>query len=230
MVRSKPTQTTAPFKRNIVYIHKPQLREAESQTDDENVQQRQTVVVPCIPTADASTQLDEGVLFDFDEEVEPILEVLIGRVLSEAKLEVAEELFMDTLAIKRNEFEGKRNKEIESINSLEKSEMRRVAERDERIQQERTMLAVAKSALAKTDALKFSKDRFGDICATTLKTLAAQGAFKSDLLRRIETDYLPSIFEEAAKKCSINKLYSELKQHFVPELISEARERSIKVQ
>ena len=229
MVKSKPTQTTAPFKRNVVYITKPQMREAESQTLEENVQLPVTVIPPPIPTTDASTQLDEGVLFDFDEEVEPILEVLIGRALSEARVELEEELFMEKLTQKRNEFERKRANELDSIDKLEKSEMRRQAEKEERLQQERTMLAITKSALAKTEALKYAKSRFGDICSTTLKQLAAQGAFKSELLRHIETEYIPSICEEAAQKYSVNKLYIQLKHDYVPGLIAEARERSIKV-
>lgn len=37
---------------------------------------------------DASTQILEGELFDFDTEVQPILEALVGKTLEQALLEV----------------------------------------------------------------------------------------------------------------------------------------------
>jgi hypothetical protein len=36
-------------------------------------------------------QIEEGDLFDFDEEVEPMIEVLVGRTLEQAIMEVMEE-------------------------------------------------------------------------------------------------------------------------------------------
>ena len=40
---------------------------------------------------DVETQIESGDLFDFDFEVEPILEVLVGKTLEQGLMEVMEE-------------------------------------------------------------------------------------------------------------------------------------------
>ena len=40
---------------------------------------------------DQETQIYEGDLFDFDSEVDPILEVLVGKTLEQSMMEVMEE-------------------------------------------------------------------------------------------------------------------------------------------
>ncbi|KAI8906754.1 radial spoke protein 3-domain-containing protein [Gorgonomyces haynaldii] len=53
--------------------------------------------VPQKSGLDAATQIYEGELFDFDLEVGPILEVLIGKTLEQALMEVLEEDELETL-------------------------------------------------------------------------------------------------------------------------------------
>ena len=43
------------------------------------------------------TQIEEGDLFDFDFEVEPMLEVLVGKTLEQGLMEVMEEEELATL-------------------------------------------------------------------------------------------------------------------------------------
>ena len=40
---------------------------------------------------DADTQTDPAILWDFDEEVAPLLDVIVGKTLEQALLEVTEE-------------------------------------------------------------------------------------------------------------------------------------------
>lgn len=47
--------------------------------------------VPIKSGVDCSTQVYEGELFDFDLEAEPILEVLVGKVIEQSWMEVLEE-------------------------------------------------------------------------------------------------------------------------------------------
>lgn len=47
--------------------------------------------IPLKSGIDAATQIYEGELFDFDREVEGILEVLVGKVVEQGWMEVLEE-------------------------------------------------------------------------------------------------------------------------------------------
>lgn len=54
---------------------------------------------------DATTQIEGGDLFDFDFEVEPILEVLVGKVLEQGLMEVLEEEELAAMRAHQEHFE-----------------------------------------------------------------------------------------------------------------------------
>lgn len=57
--------------------------------------------VPLKSGVDSATQIYEGELFDFDVEVEAILEVLVGKVVEQGWMEVLEE--EELLALKTHQ-------------------------------------------------------------------------------------------------------------------------------
>ena len=65
--------------------------EAEVQTDFLLDRPSTPLFMPAKSGEDRSTQIEEGELFDFDTEVEPILEVLVGKTLERSMMEVLEE-------------------------------------------------------------------------------------------------------------------------------------------
>lgn len=63
-------------------------------------------------------------LFEFDIEVKPILEVLVGKTLEQALLEVMEEEELANLRQQQREFEELRNAELVEMQRLEEQERR----------------------------------------------------------------------------------------------------------
>jgi hypothetical protein len=63
-------------------------------------------------------------LFDFDIEVRPILEVLVGKTVEQALLEVMEEEELANLRMQQREFEELRNSELVEQQRLEEQERR----------------------------------------------------------------------------------------------------------
>lgn len=55
--------------------------------------------------ADVTTQIEPGDLFDFDFEVEPVLEVLVGKVLEQGLTEVMEEEELKAMRAHQEHFE-----------------------------------------------------------------------------------------------------------------------------
>lgn len=63
-------------------------------------------------------------LFDFDIEVKPMLEVLVGKTIEQALLEVMEEEELATLRASQYSYEELRNTELAEVQRLEEQERR----------------------------------------------------------------------------------------------------------
>lgn len=68
-------------------------------------------------------------LFDFDVEVKPILEVLVGKTVEQALLEVMEEEELANLRSQQRSFEELRNAELVEQQRLEEQERRHKEEK-----------------------------------------------------------------------------------------------------
>lgn len=68
-------------------------------------------------------------LFDFDVEVQPVLQVLVGKTIEQALLEVMEEEELDNLRARHRAFMEVRNAELVEVQRLEERERRLRVER-----------------------------------------------------------------------------------------------------
>ena len=75
------------------------MPEAESGTQTDAFMDRPPtpVFVPAKIGVDKATQIQQGELFDFDREVEPILEVLVGKTLEQSLMEVHEDMELENI-------------------------------------------------------------------------------------------------------------------------------------
>ncbi|XP_017876491.1 uncharacterized protein LOC108622888 isoform X2 [Ceratina calcarata] len=78
---------------------------------------------------DRCTQIEPGDLFDFDYEVQPILEVLVGKTIEQGLIEVLEEEEIAALKEQQRKF-------LE-LRAAEKAEERRLEEQERRIREEK---------------------------------------------------------------------------------------------
>jgi radial spoke head protein 3 len=70
---------------------------AQTQTDNFLNRAPSPLYIPQKCGVDVATQIIEGDLFDFDFEVKPILELLVGKTLEQALMEVNEEEELATI-------------------------------------------------------------------------------------------------------------------------------------
>lgn len=78
---------------------------------------------------DVSTEILDGDLFDFDSEVQPILETLVGRTLQQALTEVMHE---EEIADLREQ-----QQKMMAVREAELAELRRMEEQEKRLQGEK---------------------------------------------------------------------------------------------
>lgn len=100
----------------------------EVQTDEYLDRPQTPLLWPEKTGIDKETQVEDGELFNFDEEVEPILNCLLSKTLEKSRMEVLEEEEIKEMKEKQRHFQELRNKEHMEAERLEDAEKRRFEE------------------------------------------------------------------------------------------------------
>ncbi|CAD5125737.1 DgyrCDS13946 [Dimorphilus gyrociliatus] len=156
--------------------------------------------VPAKTGKDVATQILEGELFDFDIEVQPILEVLVGKTVEQSLLEVLEEEELASLREQQRAFEELRNAELVEQQRLEEQERRHREEKERRMKQQREILRKEKETADKIAARAFAQSYLADLIPSVFGTLADNGYFYDPIERDVEQGFLPWLMDRVAEK------------------------------
>uniref|UniRef100_A0A4W4H618 Radial spoke head 3 n=1 Tax=Electrophorus electricus TaxID=8005 RepID=A0A4W4H618_ELEEL len=170
----------------------------ECQTDAFLDKPATPLFIPAKSGKDVATQIEEGELFHFDMEVQPVLEVLVGKTIEQALLEVMEEEELARLRAQQHAFQELRNAELVEVQRLEEQERRRREEKDRRIKQQRAVLEKEKETAEKIAARAFARHYLADLLPSVFTTLRDHGYFYDPVQRDIETGFLPWLMEEVS--------------------------------
>ncbi|KAI6071245.1 Radial spoke head protein 3-like protein [Aix galericulata] len=152
--------------------------------------------IPAKTGRDVATQIEEGELFDFDIEVEPILEVLVGKTMEQALLEVMEEEELAQLWAQQRAYAELRNAELAEVQRLEEQDRRYREEKERRKLQHMQMLQKQKETTEKIAAWAFAKRYLTDLIPSVFSNLRESGFFYDPIERDIETEFLPWLMTE----------------------------------
>jgi hypothetical protein len=141
---------------------------------------------------DVATQVYEGELFDFDMEVNPILEILVGKTLEQSLMEVMEENELEMLRSRQTDYEEKRNAELTEVQRLEDAERRRTEEL--RIMQEKEVMQ------EKIAARAFAQSYLRTLIPSVFESLTTNGYFYDVIEKEVETVFLPWITAETERQ------------------------------
>ncbi|GFR49941.1 hypothetical protein Agub_g12046 [Astrephomene gubernaculifera] len=153
--------------------------------------------VPQKTGTDAITQIENGDLFDFDFEVEPILEVLVGKVLEQGLMEVLEEEELAAMRAHQERFEQIRNAELVATQRMEAAERRKLEEKERRMQQERERVERERVVRQKVAASAFARGYLSGIVNTVFDRLVSSGYIYDPVMREVETGFMPWLKEQA---------------------------------
>jgi hypothetical protein len=145
---------------------------------------------------DVETQVLPGDLFDFNLEVQPILEVLVGKTLHVAMLELMQEEELEAIRSQQVQFEGIRNIELAEVQRLEAEARRKTQEKEKRIAQETKRLADRKQLEEKIAARAFSQQYLSSLHVGVFDTLSDEGFFYDPVKREVEEIFLPNLLSE----------------------------------
>ena len=158
--------------------------------------------IPMKIGVDVETQIENGDLFDFDFEVEPILEVLVGKTLEQGLMEVMEEEELAAMRAHQEHFEQIRNAELVATQRMEAAERRKAEERERRIAQEKQRIAREKATREKVAAQTFARGYTSGLLGNVFDRLYDSGFFYDPVQREIETDFIPWFEDQVVAECS----------------------------
>ena len=176
------------------------------ETFDMEVQTQDYIDIPQIPLfkpekrgEDAGTQIEKGELFDFNVEVEPIINVLTFKTLEEARMEVLEEEEIKEIKRQMQDFEKVRNRELEIVQKLECQTIRKEEEKNRRNQERAIRTKMAKIYQKKLISTVFAKNYLKNLKSKTLKNLEENGVLRKKEKNEYHTKITPAIKEGCEK-------------------------------
>jgi len=148
---------------------------------------------------DKQSQIYDGDLFMFEQEVMPVIRVIVGKVKEQAESEVIEEEALFKFRYRQRQLEEKRNAEIEDERKLER--LAKLQEQKKRlmITRKKKHLAEQKEAADKIAALAFSQKFFENLVPSTLKVLKVQGYFYDPTRHNIEKGFFADLMKDCDK-------------------------------
>jgi len=173
--------------------------DVECQTDSFLDRPPSPLFIPAKNGMDIATQILEGDLFDFDVEVKPVLEVLVGKVSEQALLEVMEEDELAQYRSRQRAFLELRNAEYVEQQRLEEQERRHKEEKERRMKQQREILRKEKETCDKIAARAFAQSYLADLVPSVFGTLSDNGYFFDPVERDVEQGFLPWLMSAVEK-------------------------------
>ncbi|KAM9233482.1 radial spoke head protein 3 homolog isoform 1-T3 [Dugong dugon] len=155
--------------------------------------------IPAKTGKDMATQILEGELFDFDLEVKPMLEVLVGKTIEQSLLEVMEEEELAHLRANQYAYEELRNIELAEVQRLEEQERRHREEKERRKQQQWEIAHKHMETTQKIAARAFAQRFLADLLPSVFGSLRDGGYFYDPVERDIEMRFLPWLMNEVDK-------------------------------
>lgn len=149
---------------------------------------------------DADTQINEGDLFRFDEAIEPILDVMVGKTMEQAILEVMQEEELEVLREQQLEFDQHRKEEVLETQRLEATEKRKFEEKERRKKQEAERIKREKETREKLQARQFAKAYMTNLENRVFSRLQDEGWFADRVLNEVELEFYPWLMDEVDKE------------------------------
>lgn len=139
------------------------------------------------------TQVEDGDLFNFDYEVAPILNVLVTKVLDQARMEVLEEEEIRTVKQKQRYFEELRNRELMEVQKLEDMETRAKEEIFRRVNQQKEKTNLMKIHQKKLISRVFGREYLVKLKSNVMRTLINENVFAKNINTDMNFDIVPYI-------------------------------------
>ncbi|XP_014486025.1 PREDICTED: radial spoke head protein 3 homolog isoform X2 [Dinoponera quadriceps] len=149
---------------------------------------------------DAYTQIEPGELFDYDIEVQPILEVLVGKTIEQALIEVLEEEEIAALKEQQRRFLELRDAEKAEEQRLAEQDRRLREEKDRRLKQQEKAMKTQQETEERVAAAVLLTGYIAELLPAVLEGLKISGFLLDDIKADVEGGFMPWLMKEVKKE------------------------------
>jgi len=137
-------------------------------------------------------------LFSYEDEVEPILSVLCGKTLEQARMEVLEEEELNTMREQQDQYKRMLAAEVNDIERMESTEAKRLADFEKNKSNMREKRKNKQLAHRKVVARTLSKNYMTGLRENVFRNLAAVGFYTNTFkIEVLDNDVVPWLHERA---------------------------------
>lgn len=182
----------------------------ETQTDEFMPEVPAAEYVPRKTGIDRTTQVEDNDLFDFNREVEPLLEVLVNKSLEQALMEVEEEHEIESMAGFKEQWYKRQEIAMADWEAQVEAERRRQQEKDVKMKLAREKKQRETNLLLKLQAVQAAKDYLPTLCPNAVSELMQDNLFPNATLMAIQSSFLPEVFANAVSEVAQKRQQQEL--------------------
>lgn len=176
-------------------VHVVEVDANEAQTDEFMPEPPPAQYLPQRTGVDVSTQILDGELFSFDEEVEPLLEVIVNKTLEQSLMEVSEEEEMKAMAEFKVEWFNQQDLRAKDVAEQIGEEQQRWAVKEEVMERQRARKRREAEVLLKVQAMAAAKAHLAGLVPGAVRGLT-KVTFPDARLLAVERIFLPQLLGE----------------------------------
>nr|XP_043886584.1 radial spoke head protein 3 homolog [Solea senegalensis] len=154
------------------------------------------IVIPAKTGNDVAIQLEEKDLIDFEIDVKPVVEILVGKTIELSVMEVMEEEELACVREQQGALLDLLSNEQAEAQRLQEQEGRRREEQERRMAQQSDVLKKEGETAEKIAARAYTLQYLADLVPAAFISLRNDGYFYDTVERDIEINFLPHLMAE----------------------------------
>lgn len=195
---------------------------AEAQTDEFLPEPPPEEYQPPKTGIDAYTQIEEGELFNFDYEVEPILDVLVNKTLEQSIMEVEEEHEMQSMKEFKDQWYSRQKAMMKEWQVQVKDEWRRWEEKEALVARKQKEKREQGRVLLKIQAMSVAKKHLSGLIPNSVSELT-EVAFPDERGMAIDRVFLPQLLGQVQQQINDHIQSRNLVDEIVANCVEESR-------
>jgi radial spoke head protein 3 len=208
---------------------KPDDLETAAQTDEFVPKPPDPKYVPKKTGKDVYTQIEDGDLFSFNNEVQPILNVLTSKTLEQALLEVEEESELDSILVYKDQNKAKKAEEEKSWEHMVREEAEKIQKKNLEFQAARNRYVKRLHLVNKFQDLNLAKLYLSGMVSKALNEHTVPHFHSDYLPHLLNTHYMPFIIEGTVDSLKKKKSVQEIPENLALECIENMKDSRIKL-
>ena len=142
---------------------------------------------------DVECQIEDGDLFNFDEEVQPLVHIIVSKTLEESRREVLEEEELKHVKQQQEKYKKLNEANDKRVKSIEDKEQKRFNEHNKKKEQKQKRIELTKTFQKKLQSRMKAKQYISKLKDDCYNSLSQRKAFKNKDDNYYFTDLLPEL-------------------------------------